>query len=160
MAINNLTVNCQLRGSQNNRWSQYILWVSDTTMCGVCVCVAISLGHTSFCWGPQFSQSNLKHEPTTQGKLLWLFIDTRHCYKYHFATKVLVVLLHRKTFCFFLAHSATLEWAQLLARLITHTMDYTWLWSQPVLPTRVVKRAIQYTCFNSRTGSHNSHHFH
>jgi len=56
-----------------------------------------------------------------------LFIDMRHCYKYHFATKALVVLLHRKTFCFFLAHSATLEWSQLLARLITHTMDYTWL---------------------------------
>jgi len=129
-------------------------------MCGVCVCVAISLGHTSFCCGPQFSQSNLKHEPTTQGKLLWLFIDIRHCYKYHFTTKALVVLLHRKTFCFFLAHSATLEWAQLLARLITHTMDYTWLWSQPVLPTKVVKRAIQYAGFNSWAGSHNSHHFH
>jgi len=81
-------------------------------------------------------------------------------YKYHFTTKALVVLLHRKTFCFILAHSATLEWAQLLTRLITHTMDYTWLRSQSVLPTKVVKWAIQYTCFNSRTGSHNSHHFH
>ena len=38
-----------------------------------------------------------------------LFIDMRHCYKYHFATKALIVLLHRKTFCCFLAPSATLE---------------------------------------------------